>query len=358
MRVRDELPPVYERLLPPWFDRDAVVESKATCAACAMCAPEDAAPSPASEYFSKSTKCCTYSPRLPGFLVGAVLADDAPEMAEGRARMRARIASRVVVTPRWVTPSAKYGVLLDASRRSSFGRSKALLCPFFRDDDGGCTIWRHRESVCSSFFCKYDAGADGLAYWRALAAYVGQLEIALTQWAVSEIAPELAPVTRAEGRVTRWELEDRAPDDDEYARWWGPWLGREEELYVACFERVRDMPPEQARALVSGEPLARRLTVLSNARDCVQNPRIPERLRKNDQLDARELSDGARLVVSYWPYEPSALPPELWALLDEFSAAETCDEVRARLKRTRDVDFPAELVAQLHRLRILVDATA
>jgi Fe-S-cluster containining protein len=356
MRVRDELPPVYERLLPPWFDRDAVVESKATCDACAMCAPEGTPPSAVSEYFSKSTKCCTYSPRLPGFLVGAVLADDTPEMADGRARMRARIASRVVVTPRWVSPTAKYSVLLDASRRSSFGRSEALLCPFFRDDDGGCTIWRHRESVCSSFFCKYDAGADGLAYWRALAGYVGQLEIALTQWAVAEVAPELEPVPRVAGRVSRWELEDRAPDDDEYARWWGPWLGREEELYLACYERVRDMPPERARALVSDEPVARRLTVLSDARDRVQAPRVPERLRKNDQLDARDLEGGAKIVVSYWPYEPSALPGELWELLGEFTAAETSEQVRARLKRTRDVDFPVELVAQLYRLRILVDA--
>ena len=35
--------------------------------------------------FEPSTKCCTFLPELPNFLVGAMLADTDPAAAEGRA---------------------------------------------------------------------------------------------------------------------------------------------------------------------------------------------------------------------------------------------------------------------------------
>lgn len=355
MRIRDELPSVYARLLPSFFDAPSIEEPKATCGDCAMCEGPGREVA-GTEAFSPSTKCCTFTPRLPSYLVGAILADEAPEMAEGRARVRARIASRVVVTPRWLSPSAKRNVLLNASRRSSFGRSTALLCPFFREGEHGCTIWRHRESVCSTFFCKYGAGADGLAYWRALEAYVANLEIALTRWAVAQVAPELEEPPRKAEVLSRWELEDRPPPDDEYARWWGRFLGREEELYRACFERVRDMDLDLARALVSEGGHAARLGALEAAHARVRQPVVPLRLRKSDELTARPLEGGGKVVVSYWPYDPHAMPDALFELLDEFSAGETTDEVRARLARDAGVEIPEELVRELYRVRLLVEA--
>ena len=130
--LRSLLPALYHPLLPELFDTPAPLEQKATCGSCAMCPPKGApAPSDDVTYFRPDTKCCTFEPRLPSYLVGAILADERPDMAEGRRRIRAKIAARVGVTPPWLTSSAKYDVLFDASRENAFGRSLLLLCPYY-----------------------------------------------------------------------------------------------------------------------------------------------------------------------------------------------------------------------------------
>src|SRR6218665_3697133 len=84
----DSLPLLYRDLLPEFFQKGVPVETKATCDACAMC-PSSAAGTVesvdgVSRLFRPDTKCCTYYPRLPNFLVGALLSDERPELAEGR----------------------------------------------------------------------------------------------------------------------------------------------------------------------------------------------------------------------------------------------------------------------------------
>jgi hypothetical protein len=102
--LRDVLPPVYRAFAGDVFDRPPVSEKRATCAACAMCDKGEPSPVPM-EYFRPDTKCCTFFPRLPNYLVGAILSD--PETTEGRKRIRARIATRIGVTPRFVTRPRK-----------------------------------------------------------------------------------------------------------------------------------------------------------------------------------------------------------------------------------------------------------
>src|SRR5207248_709352 len=140
--------------LPPFFDVAAPREEKATCASCAMCAPPGGG-TPGAEYFHPDVKCCTYHPKLPNFLVGGLLSDGTPALAEGRRRVEAVIASRMGASPMWLAPPRKTRLLIEASRRSSFGRSLALRCPYYEADGGLCTIWRWRESDCSTFFCKF-----------------------------------------------------------------------------------------------------------------------------------------------------------------------------------------------------------
>src|SRR5262249_54178458 len=141
-------------------------EPLATCDTCAMLPPEGAAPSDA--YFEPDVKCCSYMPKVPSFLVGMLLSDDEPAMQEGRDRMRARIAKRVAVTPLGVYPPTQFAMLYRPGN-GSFGRSRALRCPFFAEESGACTIWKHRNAVCTTWFCKHDRGKRGEDFWKALA---------------------------------------------------------------------------------------------------------------------------------------------------------------------------------------------
>src|SRR5450631_4114901 len=123
---RDLLPAVYRVLLPAFFEREAIHEDKATCSDCAMCdksssnggGSRSAGTGDGVSYFRPDTKCCTFQPHLPNYLVGALLRDADPALAEGQRRIRARIAQRVGVTPQWLAPGRKFSLLFEAARVS------------------------------------------------------------------------------------------------------------------------------------------------------------------------------------------------------------------------------------------------
>ncbi len=345
--LRDTFPGLYAGLLPDFFDHPAPEEKKATCDNCAMCKPEGAPAGEGVVYFRPDVKCCTFLPRLPNYLVGAILSDAEPGMAEGQRRVRARIAQRVGVSPRWLAPSRKYSVLHAAARVSSFGRSLTLRCPYYETEGGLCTIWRHRESDCSTFFCKYSAGAFGQAFWRSVNAYLRQVERRLVEHAVATLGPSLGEPPGARGELTIEELEDAPPPPESYAAWWGAWEGREEAFYVACHDLVRGLGRDDVARLVGPDALAdveaahRRLT--SDA--------LPERLQLN--TPAQTLADGV-LVASYSRYEPIKLTEGLHEALGELGPGETVAEVRARLHRDHGVDVPEAMLFELYRLGVLV----
>jgi Fe-S-cluster containining protein len=342
------MPRIYERLLPPFFDTLAPAEPKASCSNCAMCAPAE--PVAGVTYFRSDTKCCTYQPTLPNYLVGAILADTEPAMAEGQRRVREHIASRVGVTSRWLAPSRKRLAIFNAARDASFGRSTVLRCPYYEPNGGLCTVWRHRESVCSTFFCKYAAGADGQAFWRAVEWYLRQVERGLARHAIDVIAPELLEPQRGPAQMSIEELEDRPPSDADYASFWGAWQGREAELYEKAYEVVRALSMEDvARIAGAGEELA----ALEATHAKLVSPRLPDKLRLDLYRPPIETADGV-VVGTYSAYEPIQLTRDLFEVLKEMKPDETVAAFRARMLRDHELDVPEALLLDLHRLRVLV----
>jgi len=355
--LRDSLPEVYRPLLPAFFDTPAPHEEKATCDSCAMCAPPGTPPSDAVTYFRPDAKCCTFHPLLPNYLVGAILADERPDMQEGKRRIQARIAARTGVSPRWLAPSRKTDMLQRGSQRHAFGRSLVLLCPYFERTQSNCTIWRHRESVCSTFYCKYNAGADGQEFWRSLRRYAVWVEGALAAKAASFVKPghqEPAPLS---GHITLEELEDRAPAESDYAPLWGEWAGREEDFYLRCFAWVRDLGREGFEQLAAHADHDARLRDLTDAHETMLHPKLPERLVPHPELRSAEVEDGV-IVSSYSKFEPLKLTRELFEVVRMFGQGGTVAEVRARILKEHEVEVPEELLASLHQFRVLVDPTA
>lgn len=314
--------------------------------------------------FLPNLKCCTYQPTLPNFLVGAVLSDSSPEMAEGRRRMQERIRSRMGITPQWLSPPRKYRVLLDAARTSSFGRSKVLLCPFFVEEpsaegqSGLCSIWKHREAVCSTFFCKHEAGAAGHAYWTAQKQLLAHHEVVLSRHAAHEVSPDVAEPAFPRMRLTLNDLEDKPPTDEDYVACWADWVGREEEFYRRTFEIVSTLAPAKLEELLALEPRTEELIASVAAKhDAITTPRLAERLVLNPELRATPIGDsGAMAVTTYSAYDPMMLIPELWAVLPEFKGDETVAEVKARLDEEKDVEIGDDLLLILQNHAILIPA--
>lgn len=354
----DIFPTLYRPFLPDFFKEPAPREEKATCDNCAM-VRKDGEPPAADEvsYFRPDAKCCTYQPKLPSYLVGAILSDARPDMAEGARRIRARIAQRIGVTPRWLSPSRKTSVLYNASRKASFGRSLVLRCPYFEPEGGLCTIWRNRESICSTFFCKYSAGADGEAFWKSLVTYLSTLETLLSGHAQRAVGPRLVEPTSPVGEMSLHELEDRPPPAADYSAMWVDWEGREEEYYIKCYETVAALTQAELDAIIAAHDqagnAAARLRAAMDAYRVVSAPTLPERLMANPQMGEKEVEAGV-LVQTYSRYEPTLLTRDLRDVVRAFDGASTVAETRAKLEREMGVDIPEGMLIALHQLRILI----
>lgn len=358
--LRGIAPPVVQPHLPAFFDLPAIEETRATCGSCAMCLQPGESALPGTEHFIEGAKCCTYEPTLPNFLVGSILADEDPALAEGQRRIRAKIASRREVSPTWVCSTRKYRVLLDASRTTSFGRSTALLCPYF--DDGRCTIWKHREAVCSTFFCKHVAFAYGHAFWRALKSFLGHTESALATWAQAKVDPAVPVTEMARLPLTLADIEDRAPDDATYAASWGGWVGREEAFYLACRDAVEGIDAATFRAVVldteKGQAVSELLRI---AYQRATRPVLAERLIPADDLRPAKVAGpngDSFVVIPYSSYDAQQLSESLWLVVNQLRAEETVSDFVDRIRREHEVEVPKELLLQLQVMGIIVPPEA
>jgi Fe-S-cluster containining protein len=354
---RDHMPPVYGPLLSGFFDRPMLVETRATCDDCAMCdksGGSHAVPSNLeTAFFRPDIKCCSYHPTLPNYLVGAVLADESLELSDGRDRIRQKIAARMGVTPEWLAAPRKFLVLLDAARESSFGRSEALLCPYYERKEGKCSIWRHRESVCATFFCKHTSGATGHAFWTALRRYLCHVERTLARYAARSVAPTATEPEWPKNQLTREDLEDRAPSEAEYAKAWCDWVGREETFYVECAKHVARLDREAFARLVDEGDGRSLLDTVTSSYETVTRPTLLPRLALNREMRVVQGADGVG-VTTYSRYDSLFLSQALYDALRHFSGEDAIETVLERLRREHEVDLPESLLLELQLQGVMV----
>ncbi len=289
------LPALYARWLEELLGEPAPDEPKATCHDCVMCQPGI----PEDRAFNPSTRCCTYVPRVPNFQIGRLLDDPDPALAPGVRSMRARLdsdAAQPLGVELTDAESAAYDRLL---ADETFGRDADLACPHQRDD-GLCGIWKHRNGVCATWFCRHERGAGGERFWEAVQAWLTAIEDALDHHAARSVyyAADL-------------------PFDDEALRAgdWGLWTAGPEAFYRACADRVRGLDWRAVRRL-GGRAVRRSAKAVQAAHAALADQRVPRRLwlAPHDPLD----DEGPmRRLMAYsgtdWVTVPEALDDALGA---------------------------------------------
>ena len=83
------LPPLYAAWMDQLLAGPLPHEEDATCDDCAMLSEDGEHHSSSEVFFNPQTKCCSYIPALPNYLVGRILSDDDPDFAKGRAKIMA-----------------------------------------------------------------------------------------------------------------------------------------------------------------------------------------------------------------------------------------------------------------------------
>lgn len=354
-RIIDVLPHCYANFLPPFFLSRIPIESAATCSNCAML-ENPGSRTHTAKFFSADTKCCTHYPELPNYLVGALFGAAVSENETGRRRITGKIAERTGITPLGVLRPKKYTLLIKNTAIDYFGRSKALLCPFYDNSTGLCTIAPHWDGVCSTWFCKHGAGEDGKKFWRTLRKYLENLEKILTRYALLKIGvdPWVPGLVVDESTpLSVQELDDLPPPDSEYEALWGKWAGNEEEFYRKCHTHIMQL--EQGNfANLEGIEQKILLLELEQAYDQMFNAPLPLQLKKNPALSAEKISDSAYLLAGYSPFDPSKVSKRLYDCLDYFDGTNTNDEACRHCHETYKVRLTEAILKKLYQFRILV----
>src|SRR5258706_6959334 len=93
------LPPLYAAWIDQLLGGSIPQETDATCDDCAMLPDVGQTPEASGVFFNPETKCCSYVPQLPNYLVGRILNDNDPAFARGRASVETRLNAGVAVSP-------------------------------------------------------------------------------------------------------------------------------------------------------------------------------------------------------------------------------------------------------------------
>lgn len=303
MASESSIPALWEPWLRALEVRPPPREPRSNCAACVMCSDDDWTSRHAEVRFRPDARCCTYLPGLWCFQVGGALADEATPPA-----VRARLLERVnspLAGPVGVAPTTpddtRYQLVRDANQ---FGRTAALVCPYFVADDGSCGVWRYRNAVCATWHCRYERGMSGLGYWTAIRCLLESLEFALANRAAAALL------------------------DSSDVLDWSAWTGTRESFYRLTHQWVRGL---NAAAILEDLPVdvwdAARVAIV--ARSQLESRALPTTAELREAAVAEQL-EGAVRVVGYSWYDTAVIPIRLFKRLEAFDGR-PLDEVRAEL---------------------------
>ncbi|MBI4345565.1 MAG: hypothetical protein HY553_01840 [Elusimicrobia bacterium] len=342
----DVLPEQYVAWLREALGAELAPESKATCSDCAMCRPWP----PHGESFKPDTKCCTFVPSLPNFRVGAILSDADPAAARGRETVLARIRARDGATPLVLAPPRSFGVLYARLGAEVFGKDRGYLCPHY--DAGRCSIWKWRESVCATYYCRFDRGETGRSLWNGVRRLLNTLENAVARQCALGAGID-GPALDAlivfdeagrDGSMTRVTTPERVD------RSWGEFRGREEEFYARCWELARGIGFKEALRLAGseGDLLAR--AVWQRFHEALSEP-VPGRLKLRGYRYSGA-RDGVVCIAGYADRDPVELDRDALAALSRFDGRPV-DVVLDEIIRRDGVRFTPSLLRALVDHRIL-----
>lgn len=264
-----------------------------------------------------------------------------------------------MVTPLGLEQPPIFAELYGRSAATLFGQSRTLRCPHYLADEGGrCGVWKHRASVCATWYCKYVRGATGQNFWQTLHQLLSTVEQSLARWCVHEIDPGSAalkllfPFGEKVGHVLiDPHALDGAPEPKRQRALWGDWAGREADYYRACARLIEPLKWSDVLAL-SGSAVRIYARLTSAAYQQLTSAQLPLAL-KVDSLRCVRINADAQVVNSYDSYDPVELPKSLLEVLSYFDGRPT-QQALAAISAECGIKINHAVVRKLVDFKILV----
>lgn len=242
MKLRHQIPDVYQKFFfRALLDVDPA-EAKATCSACAMAPGKHRG----KHTYRPDLKCCTFHPWIPNYAVGAVLRETGETSAKGREVLRDKIRRREYALPTGVLPPVNYQVEFNARAPTDFGNRDEWLCPYYDRGTELCGLWKNRGAVCTSYHCKSVHGKTGKVFWKNLENYLSYVEMALMEEALvqldfspRQLSDLLGYMNRFDGTVA--EKKSSVLPEKKARELWNGYYDEQELFYEKCLRVVEKM---------------------------------------------------------------------------------------------------------------------
>jgi hypothetical protein len=346
-KIENAVSEFYHSILPIVFQQNIPPEPFSDCSNCPMIAEKGEDPGlDLNRPFGYETKCCTFTPRIPNYMVGGILSDTDPSLIEGKQRIVKKIQSREGIIPNGVYPTKEYNDYFIANSPLEFGRSKSLLCPYFIQDKYNCTIWKYREAICSFWYCKHIAAECGSDFWNSMVDYLKFIQDSFIEIAAKECGLQLVDLYGT-GKCL----------NSQYSEIWGKWLGREEEYYAKCFEIVNNLSASQIKKIISSAQ-GWENNVEHNLNKLVH---LPEFLIANRNVLKNHTEDYYQIELS--SYIKSTDKSIAWSfqiprfVIDYFSGHTQTEEVIRMVDENHFTKLENEILIALYRHDILREQT-
>jgi hypothetical protein len=279
-----------------------------------------------------------------------------PETITGREMLRERIRGKRGIFPQGIFPDKKYRLLYEFGRKYGFGKSSLLRCPYYIQGKYNCALWKYRESICATWFCKYAAGEAGKIFWDDMRDLFKLIQEKLTEQAIRDLGlPFILPYGDDEHLAVE-DLDDLPLNPAEYRRRWQQWEGREEEFYIRCYEIVCQMEVSLFNRLL-GEEFSGQSHILEEK--YLNMTTLPDHLEINPAIDLEEVIPGyCRLrLKSYIERNDTVITfafdvPK--SVIDGFREGKITERVFEDLEYEKGIQLGKDLVVSLFQHGILI----
>ena len=356
-KIKEYIPEFYYKFLPDLFNEEIPEESFTNCQECPMiCNSREELNTDLSKPFAPDTKCCTFIPRIPNYFAGAILSDQNDSMEAGKKTLIQKINEKKGIYPQGVYPTKKYSMLYEWGKNQSFGKSLALRCPYYIQGKYNCTLWKYREAICATWFCKNLAQNAGHSFWSSITRYFKHVQESLLTYVIQKEGLHLIDPYGTDNHLSYEDIDDLAMSKEEYSYRWGEWEGREIEFYKHAFQSISSLSKEEFES-ISGIQLHVLLSEINSCLKGVMN--IPEKLKINPNITFNEVLTGYYRIEfkTYIERNNSTityafdLPKEI---LNAFNGKHTTKEVLKIIEQNHKTELGNDIIISLYHHDILI----
>tara|TARA_Y100001935_G_scaffold255367_1_gene267986 strand:- start:3016 stop:4074 length:1059 start_codon:yes stop_codon:yes gene_type:complete len=344
-----QLPHIYQSFLPDIFNQHIPVEQYADCSNCNMCKPTTIVED--QRFFSPVTKCCTFKPIVPNYLVGGILID-----SKKPTKIHTYVDIGEKITPLGYFPSTKELQDYAAIIPDKFGMDDRVQCELL--DDGNCSIWQHRNSICSTYFCHYFKGFHGKQFWEDVRDFLQFVEETLSAYccmmldipvhylkqSTTNFFINVQEATQHNGRISK--LTD--------ADMWGPWETKRDSFFKECHKICSNLTTNDVMSL-NPTTYQVKISALEDSLKTMQTPLIPPTLLFNPNC---KIIDFDETQTFFYVDRLIKLPAILQHIVKLFDGKTTNQQIISTASQSYDVDMDNHYILHLYQQNILILPTS